>query len=237
MVKRFCKYCKRELEFEKSQQFGAHVRNCLFNPNREEFNEKAALASKKYFDSGKKKYIFKCKGYDCNNKFELFLTKYQYEKNKYRKYCSSFCAHNRGRERKKCIICEKIIRRNSNKFCSHECQWIFRYDVYIEKWKNGEVSGNDKGDHISRYVRKYIFEKYNNKCVKCGWSKVNKHTGKIPLHIHHVDGNYRNTIEENLILLCPNCHSLTKSYGSRNKGYGREARQEWRKRGHSVQLE
>lgn len=28
------------------------------------------------------------------------------------------------------------------------------------------------------------------------------------LQIHHIDGDRENTIEENLIHLCPNCHSI-----------------------------
>jgi hypothetical protein len=26
--------------------------------------------------------------------------------------------------------------------------------------------------------------------------------------LHHIDGNYKNTTEENLQIVCPNCHSL-----------------------------
>ena len=39
-----------------------------------------------------------------------------------------------------------------------------------------------------------------------------------------VDGNYTNNKEENLTLLCPNCHSLTKTYKGANKGNGRHNR-------------
>lgn len=227
MIKRFCKYCKKELEFEKGHQFGAHIRNCLSNPNREEYNRRAIQHLKR------KEHVFICKRYSCNNEFKLLLTENRYKKGKHKKYCSSFCAHNRGRERKKCIICGEIIGRNSNKFCSHECQQIYKYNIYIEKWKNGKVSGNS-GDGISDYIRRYIFEKYNNKCIRCGWDELNKYTNKIPLHVHHIDGNYKNTVEENLTLLCPNCHSLTENYGGLNKGHGRESRRKQRKRRRSV---
>lgn len=234
MIKKFCKYCKEELEFEKSQQFGAHVRNCLLNPNREKYNRKALEQAAKKLNLRKKRYIFKCKGYDCNNKIELFLTENQYKNGKYKKYCSSFCAHNRGHKKEICIYCnQRPVSRNASKFCSKKCMSNYYYEQNILKWKRGEISGN-KGDNISGYVRRYIFEKYNNKCVKCGWSELNKYTNKVPLHIHHIDGNYKNTVEKNLTLLCPNCHSLTKNYGSHNKGYGRELRQEWRKRRRSV---
>ena len=43
----------------------------------------------------------------------------------------------------------------------------------------------------------------------------------IPLEIEHIDGNALNNKEENLILLCPNCHSLTKTYRGANRGNGK----------------
>jgi len=68
MIKRFCKYCKKELEFEKPQQVGAHARNCLLSLK-------------------KKEYVFKCRKHNCNNTFKLFLTESQYKKGKHKKYC------------------------------------------------------------------------------------------------------------------------------------------------------
>ena len=62
-----------------------------------------------------------------------------------------------------------------------------------------------------------MFEKYNGCCQKCGWSEYNQYTNTIPLHIHHIDGDCTNNYEENLELLCPNCHSLTENFGSLNE--------------------
>ena len=47
--------------------------------------------------------------------------------------------------------------------------------------------------------------------------KKNQYSGKVPLQIHHIDGNCLNNKEENLQLLCPNCHSLTETFGNLNK--------------------
>ena len=55
-------------------------------------------------------------------------------------------------------------------------------------------------------------------CVVCGESDIRV------LQIDHIDGNSDNHKEENLILICPNCHSLTLTYGARNKGSGRTYR-------------
>lgn len=55
-----------------------------------------------------------------------------------------------------------------------------------------------------------------NKCEICG---ITSWQGKpINMQIHHIDGNSANNRLENLILLCPNCHSQTDNYcGSANK--------------------
>ena len=220
-----CKFCNKE--FEKGQSVGGHSVLCSKNPNRVITIQKISKAN-----TTKNKYLFICK--KCNSEYELFLTENAFKKGKYRKHCSSVCAHKRDSKRKICIYCnKKPVGKNAARFCSKECMLDFQYNYRIQKWKSGELSGN-RGDNVSGYVRRYIFEKYNNKCVKCGWSGLNKYTDKIPLHIHHIDDNYKHTVEKNLTLLCPNCHSLTKNYGSRNKGCGRSYRQEWRKRRHSV---
>lgn len=102
-------------------------------------------------------------------------------------------------------------------FCSNECKKEFEYQEYITKWKLGIVDGLYGDYALSNYIRRYMFEKNNCKCEKCGWGEVNKYTGRIPLQIHHMDGNCKNNNEENLQLLCPNCHSLTDNFGSTNK--------------------
>lgn len=93
--------------------------------------------------------------------------------------------------------------------------------------KNGKVNGMRGKYQISMHIKKYIFEKYNNKCSICGWSKINPFTKTIPLEIEHKDGNFKNNSEENLILLCPNCHSLTPTYKGANLHHGRKDRQKY----------
>lgn len=98
------------------------------------------------------------------------------------------------------------------------------YEEYIKRWKRGEETGRRGKEAISAHVRRYLFEKYESKCCECGWSKVNPTTNKVPLEVEHIDGNWVNNKEENLKLLCPNCHSLTSTYRSLNKGKGRKVR-------------
>ena len=93
--------------------------------------------------------------------------------------------------------------------------------------KNGEHTGYiNKYLQISSSIRKYLFEKYNSKCCKCGWCKINPITKRVPLQVNHIDGDATNCNEHNLELICPNCHSLTPNFGSLNKNGKRKYRYE-----------
>ena len=128
-----------------------------------------------------------------------------------------------------CLNCNSIIS-NKNKFCSNKCQLAYQYNNYIFDWKNGKKTGMRGNYQISMYIKNYIFKKFNYKCSICGWGKINPYTGTIPLEIEHIDGNYRNNKEENLTLLCPNCHSLTSTYKGANMNNGRKERSKYYQR-------
>ena len=67
--------------------------------------------------------------------------------------------------------------------------------------------------HMTK-IRKVLIQLRGMKCEKCGvtvWFDQ-----PINLEIHHIDGDRTNNCLENLQLLCPNCHSYTNNYGSRN---------------------
>ena len=86
------------------------------------------------------------------------------------------------------------------------------------------VDNVEEIDENIKYLMSNEFEKYDNKCCRCGWSETNPTSGKIPLQIHHIDGDYKNNSEDNLELLCPNCHALTPTFGALNRGNGRDGR-------------
>ena len=108
------------------------------------------------------------------------------------------------------------------KYCSNKCQQEYEYKQYIKQYKSdNSIAKSTKWGQIPKQLRRYIFEKYENKCCKCGWSKINPYTQTLPLEIDHIDGNSENNSEDNLQLLCPNCHSLTSTYRGANRGHGR----------------
>lgn len=141
-------------------------------------------------------------------------------------YCSRSCAaiiNNKGVQRNKpksgrfCKNCGKELNANHKVYCSQKCQTEFEQNEYIDRWKQGLEDGSSGKFQISDRIRKYLMDKYDCKCEKCDWGEVHPITGNIPLQIHHIDGDATNNKEENLQLLCPNCHTLTENYGSLNK--------------------
>lgn len=54
-------------------------------------------------------------------------------------------------------------------------------------------------------------------CEICGWCEKRPSDGKIPVHLHHKDGDSTNWELDNIEILCPNHHALTSNYAGLNK--------------------
>lgn len=106
-------------------------------------------------------------------------------------------------------------------------------DSYLKKWgihykgnigaKGYKTSNNRKT--VSEYIkgnvisgsklRKKLIEEGIKKdsCESCGLDEWMGN--KISLELHHVDGNRYNNKLSNLMILCPNCHSMTPNHSMR----------------------
>ena len=177
-----------------------------------------------------------------NNFFQNKITKEEYLKHpkhceecgckltfkqRFNKFCSSSCSakHNNVIRGKRSIETRKKI--SGTIHSKHQDK---KYEEFtIEKKKKTNVREDKisrwlQGENFTRgatqvpsFIKDYLMKLHNNKCEKCGWGETNETTGKIPLEIHHIDGDCTNNKMENLQLLCPNCHSLTSNFGSLNK--------------------
>ena len=130
---------------------------------------------------------------------------------------------------KYCLNCNAELTPKNQKYCNNKCEADHKRKLWVERWKRGEESGISGSYGISQHLKRYLLDKYNHKCSICGWGEVNPHTGKIPLEVEHIDGNYQNNNEDNLTILCPNCHSLTATYKGANVGKGRKERNKYTK--------
>ena len=140
------------------------------------------------------------------------------------KFCGSSCSasyNNRGIRRhgssphKQCLNCEnETINR---KYCCFECSSEHKKQLKhdrIEETKNFD----NKYGHVS--MKKYLVMVNKGKCMECGNSEWN---GKpMPLEIHHINGKSKDNSLCNLMVLCPNCHTFTDTYKSKNTNSDRE---------------
>jgi hypothetical protein len=98
---------------------------------------------------------------------------------------------------------------------------IKAYQNFVEKWLAGLTLGTRGKTNISAHIRRWLIETRGEKCESCGWAERHPITKKVPVEIHHIDGKWDSNKPENLQLLCPNCHSLTKTFRNLNENSGR----------------
>lgn len=126
--------------------------------------------------------------------------------------------------RRQCKSCQRPVVALKNFFCNNSCQMEFQYKEYIKRWLAGKESGirgTGAGMGVSSHIHRYLREKHGENCTRCGWKERHPITNKVPVNVDHIDGNPYNCQESNLTLLCPNCHSLTPTFGMLNSGNGR----------------
>jgi len=84
--------------------------------------------------------------------------------------------------------------------------------IKIREWKIAYLPFEEL-NKVYRRIR--ILEEQYNKCIICGIGTIwnNK---PLSFHLDHINGNHSDNTRENLRMICPNCHTQTKNYGSKN---------------------
>jgi hypothetical protein len=122
--------------------------------------------------------------------------------------------------------CGQRLRRNYRNYCSNVCKTTACHRAVLEAFYDGTLKPMP---FFNKIVRQHLLLILGERCQRCGWNERNPASGRIPVEIEHIDGNWRNIMPENLTLLCPNCHSLTITFRGLNRGNGRPGRPGTRK--------
>lgn len=170
-------------------------------------------SQKCYKDSVRNKIIVECS--NCGKHLER--KKYVVDRNKNNIFfCSNKCRNKKstiGKTKKiKCVKCNKYVVANihASKIMCDKCKpkKNKKNNIDFHKVLEGLVLVKN-----TYRVKKFILE--NNlieyRCDRCGikdWNGTD-----IVLQLHHKDGNKYNNKLNNLMFLCPNCHSQTDNWG------------------------
>lgn len=158
--------------------------------------------------------IIKC--LNCNKEFQT----------KKGKFCSQSCSATYNNSRRTinrkpilgkstktatCLNCNKEFKyhtyNSKGLYCSNKCRGEYVLKQSDQLLQEGKLKGPVN-------IKKAVIRLKGNKCEICGLTEwLNK---SISLHLDHIDGNADNNNPNNLRLLCPNCHSQTPTYCSRN---------------------
>lgn len=102
---------------------------------------------------------------------------------------------------------EEIGKLISRKLMGHEVSHKTRQKISIahtgtDNWRG--IAHNLIYLKWSKQLKEQVRERDNYTCQVCGKSPTNARTGKV----HHIDGDKHNSVLENLILVCTQCHAL-----------------------------
>lgn len=197
-----CEWCHREILGHGKKFCGLSCANYA----------NGAMRSKRAMES-RKKVCLECDGVFVYSSGELR-----------QRFCSRSCAakhNNRQRGNKSLKECAgrecnvMVQDRKGVLYCSATCRRADR----LLRWKAGEWHPDSL--EFPRWIRETIVV---DGCSKCGWNETNPYSGKSACQINHLNGGPYDHSYDNIEVLCPNCHSLTATFGALNKGSGRHLR-------------
>ncbi|MFA5572293.1 MAG: hypothetical protein WDA42_04235 [Candidatus Bathyarchaeia archaeon] len=121
-----------------------------------------------------------------------------------------------------CPNCNKLFfTRNYNYqvCCTQQCAADYKAKKLFQTiTETGVFYPKDDTPKNSRFVRKYLIQKYGNKCMICNQSGDDWCGKPITLIIDHINGDSRDWQIDNIQMICPNCDSQLSTYKGRNKG-------------------
>lgn len=134
-----------------------------------------------------------------------------------KEWLSELCAESRSYKQ----VLEKAGRAYAGGNYSQLKRKIAEFEIDIshftgQGWRKDEFDYTwmRKGIKYHSRFRESLIHLRGNKCECCGLEEWLDNA--IPLEVHHNDNDSFNNEDENLQLLCPNCHYFTDGYRNRN---------------------
>ena len=100
----------------------------------------------------------------------------------------------------------------------------FKGYAWNKNEENYTDATTDFGTHYWHSIKTQVLKERPYKCECCGISTWNDKP--LTLQVHHIDGNRKHNTRDNLQILCPNCHSQTENWCSKNYSRAKEVSDE-----------
>lgn len=137
------------------------------------------------------------------------------------RYCSRFCANSRLHTEETKTKISKSLSKFYGGLSSDELRKRVPSPKQIEesiqkrkKTWNEKLLNEDFSTLKFERIGKRVKLEQEGKCNRCGLDTWQGES--LTLELEHKDGNNKNNGRDNLEALCPNCHSLTKTWRGRN---------------------
>lgn len=142
------------------------------------------------------------------------------------RFCSVKCARGFSTKAKRAEINVRVgVKLRKIKLCKDCGQQYFKPKSWTKRRCPGCVSVKPSLPKIvgrelhecktDRSRKKWLIAKYGHQCWGCSGTMWRDQP--IPIEIDHISGNSDDNSEENLRLLCCNCHAQTPTYKSKNR--------------------
>lgn len=126
--------------------------------------------------------------------------------------CISVHGNYRSKKAKELKIIAYSIGLNEDHMDRNSMKPYLTHDYILNNYLN--MGSNRLGKNVIRKIKEYNIVGSN--CSLCGLGYF-YNNNNLMLHLDHINGNRCDNRIENLRLLCPNCHSQTDTWRSKNK--------------------
>jgi hypothetical protein len=156
------------------------------------------------------------------------------------RFCSSYCARCFSSKEKREEINKKVSQTLKQKYAHNEIKIVLpewttkvrsKHSASLRKFYANKRQIIENLPYDERPLNckiKYIWKKFGNRCTNCGYEYTDPISKKGPFEIHHRDGNHDNWSEQNLTVLCLNCHWKTPNWRFRGKKHTNETKEKIR---------
>ncbi len=101
---------------------------------------------------------------------------------------------------------------------THQKKNLQRLNIDTDHWTGKTWNKDERLKDWQEYTKAFRVKKHlvRERGLQCENCKITEWLNKpITLELEHIDGDRTNNSKENLKLLCPNCHSYTKTWRRR----------------------